>query len=57
MTIRNLLSAAAVLGALVTPCFAQSNLTGVTREPDAYNTWKLALTPGTATDPAIRRAG
>jgi putative heme-binding domain-containing protein len=31
---------------------AQPGLTEVTRRPDAYNTWKLALTPGTATDAA-----
>ena len=31
---------------------AQEQLTDVTRKPDAYNTWKLALTPGTATDAA-----
>ena len=31
---------------------AQTGLNDVTRQPDAYNTWKLALTPGTATDPA-----
>ena len=29
---------------------AQPALTEVTRKPDAYNTWKLALTPGKATD-------
>ncbi len=45
------LACAAAL-ALVAPCFAQPPLTEVTREPDAYNTWKLALTPGTATDAA-----
>ena len=32
--------------------FAQPNLTEVTHQPDAYDAWKLALTPGTATDPA-----
>ncbi len=31
---------------------AQEKLTDVTRQPDAYNTWKLALTPGTATEAA-----
>ena len=31
---------------------AQTGITEVTRKPDAYNTWKLALTPGTATDAA-----
>ena len=33
-------------------CFAQTGITEVTRQADAYNTWKLALTPGTATDAA-----
>ncbi len=28
---------------------AQEKLADVTRQPDAYNTWKLALTPGVAT--------
>ena len=31
---------------------AQPGITEVTRQPDAYNTWKLALTPGAATDAA-----
>lgn len=31
---------------------AQPGLTDVTRQPNAYNAWKLALTPGTATDAA-----
>ncbi len=31
---------------------AQEKLTEVTRQADAYNMWKLALTPGTATDAA-----
>jgi hypothetical protein len=31
---------------------AQPALTDITRQPDAYNTWKLALTPGAATDAA-----
>ena len=31
---------------------AQPGLTEVTRQPDAYNIWKLALTPGAATDAA-----
>ena len=31
---------------------AQTGITEVTHQPDAYNTWKLALTPGTATDAA-----
>src|SRR4029434_3990737 len=37
----------------VTLTLAQSDLTEVTRRPDAYDGWKLALTPGTATDPAM----
>ena len=31
---------------------AQEELTEVTKQADAYNTWKLALTPGKATDAA-----
>ena len=31
---------------------AQEKLTDVTRQPDAYNTWKLALTASHATDAA-----
>ncbi len=42
----------AATSAVAAACFAQAKLTEVTREPDAYNTWKLALTPGTATNPA-----
>src|SRR4249919_491870 len=45
------LSSIAVLGSM-TFALAQSNLTEVTRRPDAYDSWKLALTPGMATDPA-----
>ena len=41
----------AVLGSAAL-AFAQPNLTEVTRQPDAYDAWKLALTPGAATDPA-----
>jgi len=39
-----------IAAALLSCCLAQSNLNEVTRTPDAYNTWKLALTPGVATD-------
>ncbi len=38
--------------AMATIALAQPNLTEVTREPDAYDNWKLALSPGVATDPA-----
>ncbi len=31
--------------------FAQKGIENVTRQPDAYNTWKLALSGGQATDP------
>jgi len=41
------------LGVIVGPlAVSQSSLEVPTRQPDAYNLWKLALTPGTATDPA-----
>ncbi|MEQ1858359.1 MAG: heme-binding protein [Chthoniobacteraceae bacterium] len=45
---------AAALASLLfaTTALAQPQLTEVTRKPDAYNTWKLALTPGIATDAA-----
>ncbi|MEO7319104.1 MAG: heme-binding protein [Chthoniobacteraceae bacterium] len=45
------LSGIAMLGSAMF-AIAQPNLTEVTRQPDAYDAWKLALTPGTATDPA-----
>ncbi len=48
---RLLLRIAAAL-VLASTGFAQTGLTDLTRQPDAYNTWKLAFTPGTATDPA-----
>ena len=45
------LSGIAILGSAML-ALAQPNLTEVTRQPDAYDAWKLALAPGTATDPA-----
>ncbi len=38
--------------AFLDAAFAQPELNEITRQPDAYNTWKLALSAGTATDPA-----
>ncbi len=35
---------------------AQTPVEAPTRAPDAYNSWKLALTPGVATDPASIQA-
>jgi putative heme-binding domain-containing protein len=42
---------AVVLCGLLALANAQSDLTGITREEGAYDAWKLALTPGEATDP------
>ena len=48
---------AATLLASAAFSLAQEKLADVTRQPDAYNTWKLALTPGVATDSATGRFG
>src|SRR5471030_1137631 len=44
-------AAAAIWFAAAAMSLAQT-VEAPTRQPDAYNTWKLALTAGTATDPA-----
>ncbi len=49
-------SVGAALVAFASIAFAQPDVTDITRQPDAYNTWKLALTPGVATDAAAIKA-